>query len=611
MGDSGGEHPVSLAQRSGAAALLASSPLFDGLSALFIERLEPELESVRLPGGATLFREGDRGDCFYIVVNGRLRVTTVGLDGRDRVVNDVGRGEVVGDMAMLTGEPRSATVRAIRDTELLRCSRAGFDRLIEHQPEILRELAGQIVRRLERAIHDVRASKAIATVAVVPAGAGAARSGFSAQLTGALAGYGKTKRLDPVEVDRALGAGTAQSPCDEAGPSRLVAWLTEQELHNEIVVYEAEPAPSNWNSRCLRQADRVLIAATVGETPVASLVSQAARMQAGEPARCELVLVHAADCIRPSATAEWLESWPLGAHHHVRRDSAADHRRLARALTGRSVGVVLGGGGARGFAHIGVLRALDEAGIPVDHIGGASMGALIAAQRALGWDHDAMLRRNREAWVHARPLSDYTVPVVSLIRGRKVLAMLEAMFGTTPIEDLWLPYFCVSSNLTRAEVAVHRHGPLARWVAASMSVPGIGPPLSEKGDLFVDGGVLNNLPADVMRTLCAGPLIAVDVSPRVDPSLQQPRHVLNEWLWRLINPMADRATVPNILNILLRTASLGIVHTADVVRQQVDLYINPPVEEFGMFDWKAIDRLVEIGYRYAQQRISEWQRVSG
>ena len=597
-------------------ALLASTTLFGALGESALRDVEAALEWVHLPGGATLFYQGDRADCLYIVINGRLRVTVVDCTNGERTVSEMGRGESVGEMAILTGEPRSATVRAVRDTELAKFSQAGFDRLVEKYPQMMRQFACLIVRRLQSTTQGKGAIHTVTAIAVVPASKEAPLCDFTDRLAAAFATIGPTLHLSSRRLDSALGNGAAQTLRDNARNSTIVTWLNEQEAKYQFVIYEADPVLSPWTSRCLRQADRLLLVGCADTEPrCGEIEAELLRLRAGmAPVRTELVLVHRTGSGQPSGTHRWLTTRTVDTHHHVRFHSATDFARLARFLAGHAVGLVLGGGGARGFAHIGVIRALTEADIPIDFIGGSSMGAVIAAQYALGGDYETMLALNRKGWIESRPLTDYTIPVVALIVGRRMLKMLAAMFGDTQIEDLWLPYFCVSSNLTRAEVMAHREGLLRKWLRASISVPGIGPPLLEPEGLLADGGVLNNLPADIMQSLCAGPVIAVDVSSRVDLTMTPAyRDGVSAWhlLWERMNPLAQKLTVPNIFYILVRTATLGSAHAAKSIKDQVDLYLHPPVEQFGKFEWKALEQIADVGYRYAQRAIAEWKSDKG
>ena len=177
---------------------------------------------------------------------------------------------------------------------------------------------------------------------------------------------------------------------------------------------------------------------------------------------------------------------------------------------------MLAGGGARGFAHIGIIKALIEAGVPFDHLGGASMGAIIAAGLAHEWGVEELTERMRETFVTHNPLDDFTLPLIALVRGKKASSMLQRNFGDICIEELPLPFFAVSSDLTTGRIHEHRAGLLWRALRASVALPGILPPVTHHGHLLVDGGVMNSLPVDVMRTRTTGPIIACDVTGELD-----------------------------------------------------------------------------------------------
>jgi NTE family protein len=214
---------------------------------------------------------------------------------------------------------------------------------------------------------------------------------------------------------------------------------------------------------------------------------------AGESVEQVLIVLHENGDRLPVGTKRWLSPREINLHHHVRMNRSDDFKRLARFAAGRTIGLVLGGGGARGFAHMGVIRALTEAGVPLDIVGGTSIGALIAAQPAMGWDYQTMLEKNRECFVKAKPLSDYTIPLTSIIGGRKLDDCLKKGFQDIRIEDLWLNYFSLSSDLTTAQITVQRHGYLWEAVRASISIPGILPPVINGKSLLIDGRITRDL----------------------------------------------------------------------------------------------------------------------
>jgi len=596
-------------------AFLASTELLGALDEAILHELEAELELVHLSSGEVLLRQGEPGDSLYVVINGRLRVVIEHADEIKQVVGEVGRGECVGEMALLTGEDRSATVYAIRDTELVKFSKAGFDHLVEKYPQAMMQIARIIVRRLRQSLRSSRPANTLATIAIVPAGREVPLTYFAYRLAATLSAIGPTLHLNSTRFNVLLGKGAAQTPQDDLNNSRIVGWLNEQEMKYRFVIYEADAFPSHWTSRCIRQADRILLVGCAeSEATLNGVETQILSAGADKIiARKELVLLHPDALPHPAGTKKWLALRQIDAHHHLRLHAKADFERLTRRLTGRAVGLVLGGGGARGFAHIGVLRALQEAKVPIDLVGGTSMGAIIAAAYAMGWDHQTMLTKIKAIFRNSKIFFDITVPIVSLLTGRKLVKILTGLFGDTQIEDLWLEYFCVSTNLTRAKMVVHREGSLWRSVRASGALPGITPPISYQGDLLVDGAVLNNLPVDVMSELCeGGPVVAVDVSSQVDLATNsQYEESLSGWevLWNLLNPFSTKLDMPHIMSILMRTTELSSIYVQDTLRvkSKVSLYIRPPVEQFGILDFKSLEKIVDIGYQFAKRKIAAWK----
>lgn len=175
------------------------------------------------------------------------------------------------------------------------------------------------------------------------------------------------------------------------------------------------------------------------------------------------------------------------------------------------MGVVLAGGGAFGTAHVGALRAMSEAGIPVDYIGGTSFGAAMAAAIAQALPAEEIMRRCNEIFVTSRAMNRLNVPLYSVLDHRIFDAQLAKHFGDGLIEDLAMPFFAVSSNLSRNDIHVHRSGPLWKAVRSSGSIPALLPPiLTGEGEVLIDGGLLENVPLETMRQVKSGPNIVFD-----------------------------------------------------------------------------------------------------
>lgn len=572
-----------------------------GLDPDALREIGGAMRSLHLPGGAMLFDQGDSGDTLYIVAHGLLRVSVAGPNGTRRTIAELGRGASVGEMALLTGEPRSARVEAIRDSLLFSLSSAAFTSVVERHPRVMTQLARELVARVERSIRGAPVRHSLSTICIVPATPGVRVSEFCRQLANSLSTLGPTMHLTRERVHAAL-AGSIPSSADDADDGHLIAWLNEQEERFRYLLYEPDPADPAWSRRCERQADRILL---IGHSD--SQIATPRYIPAGT-ARRELVLINKSGPV-PGCMRRWLAAYPEAqGWHHVTEGAAADVARVARLISGNGIGLLLSGGGARAFAHIGVLRAMQEAGITIDAIGGVSGGAIVGGQFAAGTSAEEIKEIARDEFLRRGRLFDYTMPIVSLIRGQRFAAMLQRMFGDAAIEDLPVRFFCLSANLSRATVRMHDRDLTWRAVGASMSIPGIGPPTCENGELLIDGSVLHNLPVEIMREVCQGRLIAVDASAErdltVDRSWLEFPSPLRLLAWR---PWRRRGRkVPTILEILFRAAMLGSIRAERNVPELVDLYLHPPLRGVALLDFKSLDRVEEAGYRYAVEALRSW-----
>ncbi len=585
-------------------AFLGGIPLFAGLDEPTRRQLASQLEPVHVPAGDVVIAQGEPADGLFLVASGRLRVF-VSAGTREHVLHDLARGAVVGEIALLSSRPRSATVRAVRDSDLLRLRQSSFNVLVERRPALLGEIARLLIDRLLAVDRPQLEPTGSRTIAVAPAGLSPDPAAEVAiELAAELARSGTVLRLDASLVDQHLGPGAAQRGPLHPGRGELTEWLHSVERRHDHVVYQTDQDDSVWSRLCLSQSDVVLLAARSSGDHRLGTVEQ--RALSTRSLRCELVLLHAAG---PSGTATWLRPRAVAEHHHLREGRQDDVARLARMVTGSACGIVLGGGGPRGFAHLGVLRALEEAGVPVDVVGGTSIGAVMGALCAQGLPDAERVERAVTAFTRSGRLVSPTLPLIALSSGRRVDRLLSENLGDAFIEDLPRRFFCVSANLTRAEEVIHERGVLWRAVRASLSLPGIFPPIYQDGDLLVDGGALDNVPVEVMRAkIGSGLVIAVDLTPDVEPVTGAPfESGLSGWrvLGRRLNPLAPAHLLPNIVDVLSRSAVLSSVRhrRTTLADQHIDLLLRPPVAGISALDFKAGVRLIETGYRHAVEAL--------
>ncbi len=588
--------------------LLRPLSFFVGLSPAILRDVASRCTQVMLPAGHILFRQGEPSDSMYIVSTGRLDVSLEAESRRPGSIYEAGRGQIVGEMGILSGAVRSATVRSLRDSLLFRLSKEAFEELLDRHPTLSRRIAVDLSERLRKSNERVfERHYNVKTFTIIPAGELAPTTEFTAKLIRVLSEIGSTRLITKRIVSEAVGS-------TDMTDSRVVHWLNEQESKYAYLIYEADLQPSAWTSRCIRQADRLLaVTRFEGSRDPNEIEQFLTRMVAEMPRshpRIDLILLHREVGFQPVNTPEWLAGRSAEKHHHIANDSVKDFRRLARVLAGKAVGLVLGGGGSRGFAHIGAIRALEEAGIAIETIGGTSQGALIAAQYAMGLTPGEMIEVNKILFRDYRPLKgDRTIPVFSFLTGKTSNKGLQWMFGKRYISDLKLPFFAVSNNLSQAKVIVHRDDPVWRAVRCSMALPGLMPPVIEGGNLIVDGGVLNNLPVDIMRDQCHGSVVAVNVSPPVDLIANcEDKDNLSFWefMRRKWFGKKDGGSIPNMLEILMRTAFLSSIHHRETMARYADLLVHPPMAGVGLLDWDKIDDLVEVGYQETRARLQHW-----
>jgi len=573
------------------------------------------VEWVQLGDGQTLFRQGDIGDSMYIVVNGRLQVVVETQHGDFEIVGELSRGELIGEVSMFTHEGRTATVRSVRDSVLARISKPVFERITRQYPQMMFAITETLIDRLR---NDMRRHRRLAgsipkNIAVIGHRKDAPVREFCRRLVQSLRTYSSVLYLNNESLDQMIGwSGAAELAVKDPYNIRLITWLDDQEIKYDFLVYEADPGITAWTERALQQADLVLILAEPHTDPSPGAIEMAflSHFNRITLAQKALVLIHPPDTVSPSGTRLWLAERTVASHHHLRGLSEEDIDRLARIISGRAIGLVLGGGGARGLAHIGVIRALQEAGIPIDVIGGTSAGAYIAAQYAMGWDHDELYRQNKAILGHYSVIKDLTLPVMALLSKRKIDKLMQNIFGERRLEDLWINCFAISCNLSNSDTIIHRTGPVWEAIRATTALPGVVPPVIKNHQVYIDGGVLDNLPAGVIRKMARGLVISVNVIPDEEmmircetPDLPSPWTVLWHWL----NPFQKALQVPNLVHIIMRTQVIRSINQGQVAAMEADIYLKPPIDDFGLLEFTAIDQLVQTGYEYAKTQLDAWE----
>lgn len=548
--------------------LLRNVPVLAGLPNESLERLADQVQEAQVAAGDWILREGDAANSLFILRSGRVDVIDEGPP--ETLIRVLRRGEVLGELALLRQGTRSASARARRDTELLELDRASFEALIQEAPSFALGLTRAMGAQLAASRTPVVAVTPPRTIAVVGLDGGAPVAEVAEQLADALVRCGSVARLREGDLTR---IGQAEGDVDR-------------------VVLTGSTAPDDeWTQLCLGEADLVVALCT-------GRLARAWSVHAPALLGCELMV------FGPGVTSDVLTAL---APREVQVLAEASQygsaiEATARRLAGRSLGIVLSGGGARAFAHLGVLEELRAAGLQLDRIAGVSLGSIVAAAAAAGLSSEEAYEGFKHNFVDTKPTNDFVLPAYSLIRGAKARRLLDEAFGERRIEELPARFFCLSSDLIAREAVVHRTGPLVEAVYASMALPGVFPPVAtDDGRLLVDGGVLDNLPVATMARAGEGPVIAVDVTGRMG-QFKRPQRPAFVRAGRPLRRMltGSETEIPRLSETIVRTVMVGSIDTVTAARLHADLVITPRVDGVGLMDFDALSRVREIGREAAR-----------
>lgn len=557
----------------------------------FFDSLDPEaVEDIlsvgvwqSIPGGWSLYREGAQSDHLTFVLSGRLIVVRRSPEGEE-VVGYIRAGEPVGEMSLLSGETHSASVYALRDTEILTLDREDVDRIVHDHGEFAGALSRVILSRSRHPKSSFHRS-APRVFAIVSTSPSIDANHYTKELAGRLGKYGV----------KATWMRLGDSAPDSAVFDR-------DEENHDVILLAAKVDGSSWYRFVIRHADRFLVLARRDAKPPKPFPMTT---QTGERARkfrlVDLVMLH--EGVPACPVVEWADAISASRIFNCRGGACLE--RVARVIAGKSIGLVLSGGGARAYAHIGAVAALRERGVPIDFVSGASMGAIIAACVAMDWDNREIEERIRDAFVKSNPLGDHVLPVVALTKGARVETRLEKHFGEALIENLRLPFFCVSSDIVTGEARIHRRGSLRQALRATISLPGILPPVIDGDALLVDGAVINNFPTDIMATTHRGLTIGIDVARRGAIDVDAFRDPPGFFSWLMQHGFS---AAPPIVSLLMRTATAR--HERTLTVHPADIMIAPSVGGVELRNWEAYDEAVAGGYEATQAAIEQhWNNL--
>jgi NTE family protein len=590
--------PAKLARRwrfGGAMPSTLSSVLgFSELPEADLARLRAKAVTLSVPRGAELVRQGEPADNLYLVLSGRFLVK---LEHRRAIIAEIGPGEPIGELAFFGGGRRTATVIAARDSEVLKLTREAYTDIVRDTPTILPGILAAMAKRLAAATAAAPGMrrKRPRSVALLAVGDETALPvEFVDRLTQATAGAGIA-----IVDERALPPSVFKEDAHA-----IAAHLARIEQTHALVLVLAERTQSAYARVALGNADELVLITRLKDSARAPdpLEEEAAALFSREHRSLLLWRESAAEPI--AGTAAWLKGRDLGLHHHVALDAPADFARWLRFLKGEALGLVLSGGAALGCAHLGVARALEDFGVAVDFLGGASAGAAMAAALAMQRRPDDILAATEDIFVKNRAMRRFTLPRHSLLDHARLDDLLRQHYGATLIEDMPVNYFAVSASLSENEMRVHRRGLVWEAIRASAAIPGMLPPfITAEGEVLVDGSIVDNLPIGVMRELKIGPNIAVTFGRGEAWRVEAP-YTAFPTRWGLLRDVLlrrKRPAHPSLLTILMK----GFFFSAHRLEQRIshdgDLFLVPcDTSGIGILDWHRGRELADAAYSHVR-----------
>ena len=560
-------------------ALLRKVPLFAELSDAALKTVCKLSRVESLARGAVLIEQGDKSDSLYVVVRGRFLV-----QADDRLIAEIKEGEPIGELAFFTGEPRTATVVAGRNSQVLIFDRASYDKVVQQTPQIANDLLAAISARLVKATAKAPTLRPQIPKSVVfmPIGNQAISNGFVEQLKAAIgtkAGWRVVTLLDAGE-----GARDNETELDQ--------WLQGEQEDSENVFLVGGMASSAEGVPAITGLERAIFSDAL-------------------QANTQLVVVRDAHAEPIKNTKMLLSERPVALHHHVALDRLEDFERLSRFVRGKAIGLVMSGGGAFGTAHLGAIKAMQEQGYVFDMVGGTSIGAAMASVLALGMETNDAIEKCEQVFLKSKTLNRMTVPLYSFIDSVALDEQLKQHIGEVDIEDAPLNFFSVATSLSSNDVSVIRTGPLWKAVRASTSLPGVFPPLvTDDGEVLIDGGLLDNVPIDVMRSLKVGPNVVFNFKQLKDWRVKTAYEDL-PGRWALLAQTLrlsrkKRPRFPRIASILTRSMIVSARRLMDQTDTTGDVVINLlPLPGMGFLEWKKGRRQFDVAYKGMAETLAE------
>ena len=569
---------------------LKKYPVLKNFSESALRRLVDESEIITLEQNQILFACGEPANTVFYLIEGHL--DGFSSNKFTKKIMSFRAGELVGEVDVVAGESRGLTIKATRTSSLMKIDQQIFIKYFQKNPDLFMVLAQSMARRLRNTTLKIH------------------ESSYEYKNIGLIA---LSSDLPIEEIKQVFMPQVTQDGFNfhdkqqfELSGHEPINYFHQCQFNSGINLFFCVNADDLWSHAVINHVDYIYLITKDGtwnELPHGVITSIRQRP-------CDLAILH--ETPPPfENTARFYEQYPFKRHHHLMK-TRADYERLYRYMTGQAIGLVVSGGGLRGFAHYGLIKALLESKIPIDYIGGSSMGALTAAMLAIdyNWENfDTLFTTNMMKVKKTIFLKNLTLPFVSILSGKTLTNSIREILGAYKIEDLKTNYFCVVSNLSSSKKEIITSGELWEWVRASTSIPGIAPPFEKNGIIYVDGGVCSNLPINDMRKLLddVGQIIAfnLQIPPFKEKKYQFPP-ILSMWSMILyaIGLKKYRYTIPSILDILTEAPLINQYYADSEAAKTAQVMISPDTSSHTLIS-KNSDALIQPAYELAQKEFAK------
>ena len=576
---------------------------------------------VFLEDNSNLFNYGEKSDSFYLLVTGLLKAY-IPKKGELIEVGEIYEGEVIGEMGILTNEARSASIFATRDSVVFKIDLEKANEIIMQYPLVLLQVATKIADRLRNVQHsNERHRTDIHSIVQLSKGKNHTNEiiNIGKSLIDSMNKFNRSIVVSSKDVNEILNIESinAELERDKFYPALddLVDNFTKE---NRYLLLLCDEEYTPWTTWCLAISDKNIF--VVEESVGVSNTELLNKMNLNEkdiPIHLhdekQLIIYHQSKNSFPSKTSSIIEMLPkISNHYHMSINNKNDSDRVSRLIAKKGIGLCLSGGGAKGNAHIGVYKALIEHNIPIDAVCGTSAGGIVASLIAFGYDPETIISRLKETYKR-KSFKEYTIPVTSIIATKKVIQDAIFLGNDMDIEDLWIPYFSIAVNISKSKLDVIDKGPVYKATRATAALPGILLPVIKDTSFLVDGGLINNMPGDIMLNKYGGKLISVSVSPQDDLDAKfndfpnQSSYFIKKLL-RMNKKFPHE--IPGLSNILMRSIFVASSNKIKEVIDLSDLFLDLQVKDVGLLEFEKIDESVEFGYEYAMKRLKNFDKSS-